>query len=810
MNRAARIALVIVLCSLAVAVPSIWAYWTYDGVAICTDASTQQYPEIVSDDAGGAIVTWADNRGGYSDVYVQRVNDWGEVQWTVDGLPICTALESQYDPQIASDGSGGAIITWYDYRSLIYPDIYAQRVDASGAVLWITDGIAVCTESHAQYKPQIIPDGSGGAIITWRDVRSGNNDIYIQRINSSGASQWTADGIAVCTAAGSQEEPSIISDGAGGAIIAWRDYRLSDWDIYAQRIDASGTYRWTLDGVSICTAVGEQYAPRMTSDGSGGAIITWEDLRGGGLNNDIYARRVTSAGTVLWTANGVPISTAGWVQLEPQITSDGSGGAVITWYDYRSASNMDIYAQRINSLGSVYWFINGIPVCTEASDQQRPQIESDGSGGAFITWFDYRSGTNFDIYTQHMNASGIAQWAMDGVPLCTAAEDQIEIRTASDGAGGTIACWRDFRSGSNYDIYAQWIDSEGRVAYLPPVISSVTDVPGDEGGWVRISIDRASWDHEDWSTLVSMYNIWQRVDDPALLTMIGREAVEGARVSSWPLEEWNGRRFLQAGDFPPGTWELIGSFAACQQDEYIYRASTLADSTAGGIPYSVYIVSAHTTNPLEWCMSAPDSGYSVDNLPPCAPAMLAGQQQSAPDGLQLTWQPNCERDLFCYNVYRGIVEWFVPGPGNLLDSTCYASFFDDGWTQEGGFYYKVSAVDIHDNESDYALLRPDDVTDVDIPETPVAAYLRQNFPNPFNPVTKIRFGLPKAAHVRLCVYNVKGELVATLIDRWMAEGRKEVSWTAKDSRGHAVSSGIYFYRLSAGDFVQMRKMVLMR
>jgi predicted lipoprotein with Yx(FWY)xxD motif len=809
MNRAARIALVVVLCSLAVAVPAIWAYWIKDGVPICTDASTQQYPDIVSDDAGGAIVTWADNREGYSDIYVQRINNWGVVQWTVDGLPICAAVESQYNPQIASDGSGGAIITWYDYRSLIYPDIYAQRVDASGAVMWITDGIAVCTESHAQYNPQIITDGSGGAIIAWRDVRSGNNDIYAQRINSAGIVQWPTDGVPVCTAAGSQEETSIISDGAGGAIVAWRDYRLSDWAIYAQRIDASGTYQWTLDGVSICTAVGEQYAPRMTSDGSGGAIITWEDTRNGSLNNDIYAQRINSSGTIEWTANGIGICTVGWVQQEPQIISDGAGGAIVTWHDYRNGSDTNIYAQRINSSGTEQWTTDGVALCTASGDQHNPRTISDGTNGAIVTWSDGRSGSHYDIYSQHINASGAVQWIADGVPLCTAVEHQMDIRSTSDGAGGAIACWRDYRS-SGWDLYAQWIDSEGRVAYFPPVISSVTDVPGDEGGWVRISIGRASWDQEDWSTLISMYNVWQRVDDPALLTMISREAVEGASAASWPLEEWNGRRFLRSGDFPPGTWELLGSFAACQQDEYIYRASTLADSTAGGIPYSVYIVSAHTTDPLEWSISAPDSGYSVDNLPPCTPAMLAGQQQSAPDGLQLTWQPNCERDLFCYNVYRGIVEWFVPGPGNLLDSTCDASFFDGGWTQEGGFHYKVSAVDIHDNESDFALLRPDDVTDVDVPETPVAVYLHQNFPNPFNPVTKIRFGLPQAAHVRLCVYNVKGELVATLIDRWMPEGRKEISWTAKDSRGHAVTSGIYFYCLNAGGFVQMRKMVLMR
>lgn len=88
--------------------------------------------------------------------------------------------------------------------------------------------------------------------------------------------------------------------------------------------------------------------------------------------------------------------------------------------------------------------------------------------------------------------------------------------------------------------------------------------------------------------------------------------------------------------------------------------------------------------------------------------------------------------------------------------------------------------------------------------------LAQNRPNPFNPTTIIRFDLPYAVHVKLCVYSVKGELVATIVDQHMTEGRKEVGWDAKDSRGRAVTSGVYFYRLVAGDFVQTRKMVLLK
>lgn len=94
---------------------------------------------------------------------------------------------------------------------------------------------------------------------------------------------------------------------------------------------------------------------------------------------------------------------------------------------------------------------------------------------------------------------------------------------------------------------------------------------------------------------------------------------------------------------------------------------------------------------------------------------------------------------------------------------------------------------------------------------PDAGYrLGQNYPNPFNPSTTIMFDIPRAEHVKLDVFNIKGELVTTIIDQYMTGGRKEVSWTAMGHDGRAVSSGVYCYRLVSGEFVQTKKMVLLR
>ncbi len=100
-----------------------------------------------------------------------------------------------------------------------------------------------------------------------------------------------------------------------------------------------------------------------------------------------------------------------------------------------------------------------------------------------------------------------------------------------------------------------------------------------------------------------------------------------------------------------------------------------------------------------------------------------------------------------------------------------------------------------------------DVTE-EIPTIPFA--LKQNFPNPFNPVTTISFSVPVRGRVVLSVFNVKGELVQTLIDDVVDSGEVSVTWDATDRYGRQISSGVYFYRLRVGDLEMSRKMILLK
>jgi hypothetical protein len=423
--------------------------WTANGVALCTAAGTQKYAVAVADGAGGAIVAWADARGGNWRVYTQRISGEGTVQWTADGVALSNTTAIQDIPALAADGAGGAIVTWHDQRNGNY-DIYAQRISAAGAVQWTGNGVALCTSAGDQSYPAIAPDGAGGAIVTWEDQRVLGIALYAQRISAGGTPQWTADGVNLCAASTSQWYPAIVADDAGGAIVTWRDNRSGTWNIYAQRVSSGGAVQWAAAGVVLCTAAVYQHAvTAIIPDGAGGAILAWYDYRSDA--GDIYAQRISAAGSVQWAANGVGLCTATGEQTSPTLVSDGEAGsgAIVTWYDARLGAGHDVYAQRVSSAGAVRWTADGVALCTATGEQSYPTVTSDGAGGGIVAWSDSRN-PGADMYAQRVD-----QWGQLG-----AQPTIVNVRDVPNDQGGQVSLfWNSspLDSFPAYSISDYWI-----------------------------------------------------------------------------------------------------------------------------------------------------------------------------------------------------------------------------------------------------------------------------------------------------------------------------------------------------------------
>lgn len=441
-------------------------------------------PQSVSDGAGGAIIVWLTGSNiGTHDIYAQRVNSAGVSQWAAGGVPISTATGDQELPKIVEDGAGGAIIVWRDSRAgLSEYDIFAQRVNGAGVGQWIANGILISTAAGWQDRPQLVLDGVGGAVVVWEDRRDGTyNDVYVQRVNSAGMAQWATDGIAIGAAAGHQEKPELTTDGAGGAIIAWEDGRRTDGtQIFLQRVNSAGVVQWTADGVGITNypirfparLTGYARNPHLRADGARGAIVVWEDVRESDsdystFSTNLYAQRVNSDGAAQWEANGISVSKAVYSQLNPRLVQDGAGGVIVAWQDFRSNSNFDVYAQRVNGVGAVLWAVDGVAISAAIGSQDMPQLVADEAGGAFIAWQDKRGITDYDIYAQHLDKAGIVQWTADGVAMSTVVYDQLAPQLVLNGGGGAIIVWQGERTKGCptcvglSDIYAQVVSPSG-------------------------------------------------------------------------------------------------------------------------------------------------------------------------------------------------------------------------------------------------------------------------------------------------------------------------------------------------------------
>ena len=795
----------VVAAALAISARPALAAWSHDplngNLAVCAAAGNQQLPAITSDGAGGAIVTWQDPRGGNNDIYAQRVSAAGAPLWTADGVVVCSTPADQINPTIASDGAGGAIITWADFRNGIY-NVFAQRLNAAGVAQWTANGVAVCTallETH----PNVVADGAGGAIVAWQDNRTEVDfDIYAQRLNAAGVAQWTANGVALCTATGDQFSPIPISDGAGGAIVTWQDNRAgtNETHVYVQRVSAAGAAQWTANGVAInSTTPDPQILPAMLGDGAGGAIISWADERG--LGYDIYVQRVNSAGALQWASGGVALTNLSGDQTAPGIVSDGFGGAIVAWQD-NHPGNYDVYAQRVNSSGAPQWTAGGVALSVQPGDQAGAIPVSDGAGGVIVTWQDSRNGNN-DVFAQRVNAAGATQWAANGIPVCTAANDQLAPMTIADGSGGAIVAWYDNR-GASADIYAQRIEHFGYLGNPEPVIASVKDVPNDQGGSVKVAW-YASWLDGASDPNLASYDLYRSTPGSvaAAAVKLGAHTLDGfAEVPSM-----TGRSFV----IPPAStqlyaWEYVGSVTPVHfLSAYGFNAATTGDSIGGSNPPTIFMVVGRNAEGSMYWLSAPDSGYSVDNLPPLVPAPFTGAYVAG--ATHLHWGENHEADLVGYRLYRGASSGFVPGPGNLVSAQTDTGYADVG---APGNWYKLSAIDIHGNESPYALVGPNST--LDAPGSGATA-LTFAPPSP-NPASRdgatFRFGLPATAHVTLMLFDQQGRRVRELVAGAQGAGEHAVPWDLRDDTGRPVQAGLYFARLTFAGRTLVRRIAALR
>ncbi|MBM3326698.1 MAG: T9SS type A sorting domain-containing protein [Calditrichaeota bacterium] len=443
---------------------------------------------------GEVCVTWSDTRNGDRGVYVQVVTTEAALRfkYPLGGLRISDTTNRQEDPGVWPTADGGWIIAWEDFDRDSLGDIYCTKIDAQGRRLWggSERGLPVCMQGGIQEDVRIVEDGAGGAIIAWRDMRSGDvGDIYAQHILADGRidPNWPANGLPVVAAVGAQTNHTTDEDGEGGMIIAWKDGRIvGNFDIWAQRISPNGHLRWGNErGVVVCGHEANQEAPKLCPDGAGGVFVCWIDDRNQEqTDKDIYAQHLDASGRLLWPAEGEAVCIEPREQSENRIVASESGNAIVLWEDKRGDGlTSDVYTMRISGAQRMRKEWNpttGVPIIVAPRNQAQSRLFPDGQGGAYIVWEDERERPHpeVDIWSQHINRSGQLLWPAGGVPVCRASGWQHSPLARRTADGGCFFIWADLRTGS-LELYGQKLTAGGELLAVENGVPIVQGLSGN-------------------------------------------------------------------------------------------------------------------------------------------------------------------------------------------------------------------------------------------------------------------------------------------------------------------------------------------
>jgi hypothetical protein len=349
---------------------------------------------------------------------------------------------------------------------------------------------------------------------------------------------------------------------------------------------------------------------------------------------------------------------------------------------------------------------------------------------------------------------------------------------------------------SEYEGFAPDIGiSESIQDYIPATrFTTINDIPSDQGSQVIVNWERSFYDSQV-IPLITNYAVWEKYNTtPASLDKKSLHQVLGHEPEL----------LFSDGE----VWVNVATIPTLQWDTYSALVPTFGDSSASGQHWSLFFISAHTSDPALFYSSEVDSGYSIDNIAPAIPtSVLASVDENW--NVALNWSPAIDEDFDYFKVYRSNTTDFEL-TDDLLVVESTDNFITESLSEVGDFYFRISAVDANGNESEGSESVSVLIVSVDTQMIPENFTLHQNYPNPFNPITTIQYGLPEDSDVTLYIYDITGRKIKTLINSSQSAGWYNVQWNGTHQDGTPVGTGMYFARIQAGNYSEVIKMVYLR
>ncbi|MPR35666.1 immunoglobulin domain-containing protein [Salmonirosea aquatica] len=395
---------------------------------VSTAPRTQDQSHMTSDGTGGYVMVWRDLRDdpqnyNNGDIYIQRFDANGNMLWANNGLAVCTAVETQDNPQVVlcktSTTQPRILVIWQDYRAKVgntsYTKIFCQAYDLNGNPQYAANGVEIADCNGVSFiSPKAISALDGSRVLfvyNRRNSPDNNSNYYVQAANPDNGTQlFTGNGTLLgsgITSGSPSYLPSALIDSQNIQIV-WGFYNsLGNGygnHLYAQRINPSnGAKVWP-------TALVVTNSYDASSFDVKNDIVCWSDNRNyqnnGISNNDLFAQKINANGTLAWAANGKTVFVGPGHQTLPKISLNAFKESLITWED----GLPELKSQKLDSLGNRLFQADGMIVTSQGTGSGYPEIVEQPDGGAVIT-----SVAEFTkLYVQRLSRDGRLLWGYNG------------------------------------------------------------------------------------------------------------------------------------------------------------------------------------------------------------------------------------------------------------------------------------------------------------------------------------------------------------------------------------------------------------
>jgi len=725
----------------------------------------------------GHLAAWEEYRSGGWHIYSQHFDSLGVRVGGNVNVDAGNTTPLRLAPAAAGDTAGGYLLAWSEgdnTRSDIHIRAYAATGTAVDTAVAITAPIG--TESYIQPTVRYVPSVDEywiGYIMT--DPANDSTSLKLRRLSRAGV---ILDSAADIPAGPYPWSPRLVRVDTN--LVFYTERFDNSSQIRAVALAAGGAVADSTRQVNDTA-----FYTRMAANANSGfdsVLVVWQDRRSGGF--DIRGRLETSTAN---TSADTKLNeeAVGGQQTDPALLANASGGAHVVFTDSQRDGG-DIAFVSIAEDGTILARGRADDDSTN-SLQYDPAAASDASGRGLVTWTDERAdwpGPARHAAGRFLSSAGTFDSASFPLSASQTATSESQTDVAMTAGGRAAVAWVDDRTGKPL-VYARFFAPDGSPATddLAANDGSISAITVVEELAPHVAIDSTGHPWVMWSAhdaVTDSFHVLVQAFHPTGLVRNNTFDISPLGPTAKPLEF---------------------SFAAFAEG-YLRVAWADNDSATQGIWVREYDTLGV---PLGPAFRVSDSGITVRQPRLAVDSVerwVVVWSQASAVGEEIVWQR-----YFANNTPADTLERLSPDPSATRrraptaitsQNYLYAAWYDNA-TAGTGYNVRLSSL----------LYSPAGVSD-DGDARPESFILGANYPNPFNPETIIRFSTPVPVRAELQIFNVLGRRVRVLANEIVGAGEHRFIWDGRDDAGNPVGSGVYFYRVKAGDEVRTRKMLLLR